>query len=106
MLVYSREYVEEHGEDARNLALYGQENNGTTWAITKMNMILHGINNADIANEDTLAAPQHKDDSGELLRFDRLLTNPPPRRPLPRRRPGARDSRPCRQVRRVRHRRG
>jgi type I restriction enzyme M protein len=77
MLVYSREYVEEHGEDAKNLALYGQENNGTTWAITKMNMILHGINNADIANEDTLAAPQHKDESGELLRFDRVLTNPP-----------------------------
>ncbi len=77
MLVYSREYVEEHGEDARNLALYGQENNGTTWAITKMNMILHGITNADIANEDTLAAPQHKDESGELLLFDRVLTNPP-----------------------------
>jgi type I restriction enzyme M protein len=77
MLVYSREYVEEHGEDAKNLALYGQENNGTTWAITKMNMILHGINNADIANDDTLAAPQHRDESGELLRFDRVLTNPP-----------------------------
>ena len=27
MLIYSREYVEEHGQDARNLALYGQENN-------------------------------------------------------------------------------
>jgi type I restriction enzyme M protein len=77
MLVYSREYVEERGEDAKNLALYGQENNGTTWAITKMNMILHGITNADIANEDTLAAPQHKDESGELLLFDRVLTNPP-----------------------------
>ena len=77
MLVYSREYVEEHGQDVRDLALYGQENNGTTWAISKMNMILHGINNADIANEDTLAAPQHKDESGELLLFDRVLTNPP-----------------------------
>jgi type I restriction enzyme M protein len=77
MLVYSREYVEEHGQDVRNLALYGQENNGTTWAISKMNMILHGINNADIANEDTLAVPQHKDESGELLLFDRVLTNPP-----------------------------
>ena len=77
MLIYSREYVEEHGEDARDLALYGQENNGGTWAISKMNMILHGISNADIANEDTLAAPQHFDDSGELLLFDRVLTNPP-----------------------------
>ena len=77
MLVYSREYVEEHGEDAKDLALYGQENNGTTWAISKMNMILHGITNADIANEDTLAVPQHKDEYGELLLFDRVLTNPP-----------------------------
>ena len=42
-----------------------------------MNMILHGISNAAIANEDTLAAPQQFDDSGELLLFDRVLTNPP-----------------------------
>lgn len=77
MLIYSREYVEEHGQDVHNLALYGQENNGTTWAISKMNMILHGINNADIANDDTLSEPQHKDEAGELLLFDRVLTNPP-----------------------------
>jgi hypothetical protein len=31
-----------------NLALYGQEFNGTTWALTKINMFLHGINNARI----------------------------------------------------------
>jgi type I restriction enzyme M protein len=77
MLIYSREYVEEHGVDIRDLALYGQENNGGTWAISKMNMILHGIRNADIANEDTLSAPQHRDEYGELLRFHRVLTNPP-----------------------------
>ena len=77
MLIYSREYVEEHGGDIRDLALYGQENNGGTWAISKMNMILHGIRNADIANEDTLSAPQHRDEYGELLRFHRVLTNPP-----------------------------
>jgi type I restriction enzyme M protein len=77
MLIHAKEYVEEHGEDARNLALYGQENNGGTWAISKMNMILHGITAADMRNEDTLAAPQHLDDDGELLHFDRVLTNPP-----------------------------
>jgi type I restriction enzyme M protein len=77
MLIYSREYVEEHGQDARDLALYGQENNGGTWAISKMNMILHGISNAQIANEDTLVDPQFFDDSGELLLFHRVLTNPP-----------------------------
>ena len=77
MLIYSREYIEEHGGDVHDLALYGQENNGGTWAISKMNMILHGIRNANIANEDTLIAPQHRDEDGELLRFHRVLTNPP-----------------------------
>ena len=77
MLIHAKESVEEHGEDARDLALYGQENNGGTWAMSKMNMILHGITAADLQNEDTLAAPQHLDDDGELLRFNRVLTNPP-----------------------------
>jgi type I restriction enzyme M protein len=77
MLIHAKEYVEEHGEDARDLALYGQENNGGTWAISKMNMILHGITAADLQNEDTLLTPQHLDEGSELLRFDRVLTNPP-----------------------------
>jgi type I restriction enzyme M protein len=79
MLIYAREHVAEHGteEDARDLSLFGQEYNGTTWAISKLNMVLHGINNADLENDDTLASPKHVDDLGRLLRFDRVLTNPP-----------------------------
>jgi type I restriction enzyme M protein len=79
MLIYAREHVAEHGTeaDALNLSLFGQENNGTTWAISKLNMVLHGINNADLANDDTLLTPNHLDDRGNLLRFDRVLTNPP-----------------------------
>jgi type I restriction enzyme M protein len=79
MLIYAREHVAEHGteEDALNLSLFGQENNGTTWAISKLNMVLHGINNADLANDDTLTTPKHLDDRGNLLRFNRVLTNPP-----------------------------
>jgi type I restriction enzyme M protein len=79
MLIYAREHVAEHGteEDARDLSLFGQEYNGTTWAISKLNMVLHGINNADLENDDTLAAPKHVDDLGRPLRFDRVLTNPP-----------------------------
>jgi type I restriction enzyme M protein len=76
MLILSKEYVEEHGGNARNLALFGQENNGGVWSISKMNLLLHGIPDADIRNEDTLAAPQHVD-GGELMRFDRVITNPP-----------------------------
>lgn len=41
-----------------------------------MNMLLHGISTADLQNEDTLADPQHVE-GGELMRFDRVLTNPP-----------------------------
>jgi type I restriction enzyme M protein len=76
MLIHAREYVEEHGGDPKNLPLYGQENNGGTWAISKMNMILHGISNAGLENDDTLTTPKHVD-GGSLLKFDRVLTNPP-----------------------------
>jgi type I restriction enzyme M protein len=76
MLILSKEYVEEHGGNARNLALFGQEDNGGVWSISKMNLLLHGIPDADIRNEDTLAEPQHVE-NGELMRFDRVITNPP-----------------------------
>ena len=42
-----------------------------------MNMLLHGIDHADIRQEDTLKHPQHKGEDNELRRFDRVLANPP-----------------------------
>ena len=77
MLIQSRQYVEDHGQDPDDVALYGQEANGTTWAMCKMNMILHSINDADIINEDTLVHPQHIDKNGSLMTFDRVIANPP-----------------------------
>jgi type I restriction enzyme M protein len=76
MLVLSKEYLDEHGYNSKNLGLYGQESNGGVWSISKMNMLLHGIPDADVRNDDTLAAPQHTE-GGELMRFDRVITNPP-----------------------------
>ncbi|WDQ02214.1 N-6 DNA methylase [Micromonospora chalcea] len=76
MLIHAKEYVEEHGKDHRDLTLAGQEYNGGTWAISKMNMILHGVLNASLENDDTLANPLHHE-GDELMRFDRVLTNPP-----------------------------
>ena len=76
MLIAAKEYIDEHGEDGRKADLFGQEFNGTVWSIAKMNMLLHGISNAWLENEDTLAEPLHVE-GGELLRFDRILTNPP-----------------------------
>lgn len=77
MLIQSRQFVEEQGKDPDDVALYGQEYNGTTWAMCKMNIILHGINDADIRNEDTLVNPQHIDKDGKLMAFDRVIANPP-----------------------------
>lgn len=76
MLIAAKEYIDEHGEDGRKANLFGQEFNGTVWSIAKMNMLLHGITTANLQNEDTLAEPQHVE-GGELMHFDRVLTNPP-----------------------------
>jgi len=75
-LIQSRQYVEEQGQNPRNLALYGQELNGVTWSICKMNMILHGIPDAHIENEDTITTPEFKENE-YIKRFDRVLANPP-----------------------------
>lgn len=77
MHIQTRDYVGECGGNPKDLSFYGQESIGTTWSICKMNMLLHGIPDADIRQEDTLRKPQHKDENGELKRFDRILANPP-----------------------------
>ena len=76
MLILSKDYVEEHGGNPRNLHLAGQEYNGSVWSISKMNLLLHGIPDADMQNGDTLAEPMHVH-GGQLDRFDRVLSNPP-----------------------------
>ena len=77
MLIQSKQYVQEVGGDSRNLELAGQENNGGTWAICKMNMLLHGIRSAAIRQGDTIKEPLHLDRGGEIRRFDRVIANPP-----------------------------
>jgi type I restriction enzyme M protein len=77
MLIQARDYLREHGANAAELSLNGQEKMGTTWSICKMNMLLHGISHADIRQQDTLREPQHKTEHNELRRFDRVLANPP-----------------------------
>ncbi len=77
MLIESRSYIIEIGGNPRDLSLYAQDSIGTTWSICKMNMLLHGIQSADIRQEDTIRRPQHRDEKGELMRFDRVLANPP-----------------------------
>lgn len=76
MLIQTRNYLIEQGDNPRNLSLYGQEMNLNTWAICKMNMFLHGVLNAKIEKGDTLGDPKHTK-GGELMVFDRVIANPP-----------------------------
>ncbi len=62
--------------DGKNYALYGQENNGSTWALARMNMFLHEEDNADIEWGDTLNNPQLKEKDA-LMKFDVVVANPP-----------------------------
>lgn len=76
MLIQSVQWVEEQGENFHNLSLSGQEASGTTWAICKMNMILHNIPAATIENGDTLQDPLIKD-GATWKKFDIVIANPP-----------------------------
>ena len=76
MLIQSRNYLIENGENPRNISLFGQEMNQGTWAICKMNMFLHSVFSADIKKGDTIRNPNHLK-GGELMTFDRVIANPP-----------------------------
>ncbi len=59
-----------------NFAIYGQEKNGQTQALCRMNMYLHEINDAKITWGDTIRNPLHIE-SDHLMKFDVIVANPP-----------------------------
>jgi len=59
-----------------NFSLYGQEVNGSTWALAMMNMFLHGFDSATIRWGDTLRTPKLKE-GDQLMKFDTVIANPP-----------------------------
>jgi type I restriction enzyme M protein len=77
MLIQAQKHVTQTGGDPRNLSLYGQEDSGSTWVLCRMNMLLHGIQNAFIENGDTIKEPKHLNADGSLKTFDRVIANPP-----------------------------
>lgn len=56
--------------------IYGQERNGQTHSLCRMNMFLHGIDDARIAWGDTLVNPQHLEND-KLMKFQVVVANPP-----------------------------
>src|SRR5690625_475315 len=63
--------------EERKVAIYGQERNGQTHSLAKMNMFLNGIDDASIEWGDTISNPLHLDDEGNLMKFQRIVANPP-----------------------------
>lgn len=61
---------------SENFALFGQEVNGATWALARMNMFLHATDAAHIERCDTLNSPALVN-GDHLQRFDVVLANPP-----------------------------
>ncbi len=78
MLIVSHMHVsEKYGEEeTRKLFLYGQERNPEIYAVCQMNLLLHDIKNANLANGDTLDYPRFRED-GKLKQFDVVIANIP-----------------------------
>lgn len=61
---------------SQNFQIYGQEKNGQTEALAKMNMFLHNVNDAKIERGDTLTNPIHIENN-HIMKFDVVVANPP-----------------------------
>jgi len=77
LLLQCRRFVKKRGKDPNRLFLYAQESNVATYNISRINMILHGINGWEPRREDSLRQPQHLDRNKRLKQFDRIIMNPP-----------------------------
>ncbi len=69
--------IQERFNGSRKYALFGQEAIGSTWALAKMNMFLHGEDNHRIEWGDTIRNPKLLDGDDRLKLFDVVVANPP-----------------------------
>ena len=76
MLISALADVKRRGGDARTLGLYGQELIHTTASIARMNLVLHGVEDFQIATGNTLSSPAFAV-RDQLMTFDVVLANPP-----------------------------
>ena len=63
-------------EAPRGITIYGQEKDNATWALARMNLILHDHPTAELWRGNTLAAPYFKNLDGSLKTFDFAVANP------------------------------
>ena len=72
----AKEVRDETGKPSNNFSLFGQESNGSTWALCRMNMFLHEMDAARIEWCDTITNPKLLEDDA-LKTFDVVVANPP-----------------------------
>lgn len=77
LLLQCREYLRRHNKDPNQLFLYAQESNPTTFNISRINLILHGVNSWHPEREDSLRFPKHLTSDNRIKQFDRVVMNPP-----------------------------
>ena len=73
MFVQSEKFVEAHGGTRRDISIFGQESNPTTWRLAHMNLAIRGIE-ANLGEQpaDSFIRDLHPD-----LKADYILANPP-----------------------------
>lgn len=74
MFVMSEKFVTEHSGSVKDITVYGQESNQTTWKLSKMNLAIRNINSKFVSwnTEGTFLKDAHPD-----LKADFILANPP-----------------------------
>ena len=77
LLLQCIRHVKKHGGEVKQLKLHGQESNVTTYNISRINMILHGIPVWEHKQGDSLRDPRHLTAENRLKQFDRVIMNPP-----------------------------
>lgn len=77
LLLQCRNYLTRQGKDPDRLLLHAQESNLSTYNISRINMILHGVKSWEHRHGDSIRNPRHLDDGNKLLKFDRIVMNPP-----------------------------
>jgi len=73
MFVQSERFVAVHGGSKRDISIFGQESDPTTWRLAHMNLAIRGIKaNLDLQPVDSFVRDLHPD-----LEADYILANPP-----------------------------
>ncbi len=77
LLMKCGQRIQVENDGSKRYALFGQEAIGSTWALAKMNMFLHGEDNHRIEWGDTIRNPKLLDGDDRLKHFDIVVANPP-----------------------------